>query len=253
MRRRLRCGPAQTCTRAHCNTRRRRRCSPRARRSAGARAARAGNLARRRQELVAEQEQDKRARAGLVAGSRAQAPEVRGCPVGGRAARGRAACAAGAHGARLGEQVGHFGGRCGAGLLRGRAQVVRLERPGDGALVRDDARVGRAVPEVRRDVERGRLAAAAPRAVERALVLRGARGRMGARPPPAGVPGACLLLSGRPGTWVARAGMLTGCGAHLKSGRSLAAARPPKRARGRAGRADPDRRPDPGAAPRPAP
>ena len=194
------------------------------------------------------------ARAGRARGRPPpQAPEVRGCPVGGRAARGRAACAAGAHGARLGEQVGHFGGRCGAGLLRGRAQVVRLERPGDGALVRDDARVGRAVPEVRRHVERGRLAAAAPRAVERALVLRGARGRMGARPPPAGVPGACLLLSGRPGTWVLRAGMLTGCGAHLKSGRSLAAARPPKRARGRAGRADPDRRPEPGAAPRPAP
>ncbi len=252
MRGRLRCSLAQTCTRANCNTRRRRRCSP----------ARAARLVRAPRELAIhggagrswwQNRNRTSARAGLVAGSRAQAPEVRGCPVGGRAARGRAACAAGAHGARLGEQVGHFGGRRGAGLLRGRAQVVRLERPGDGALVRDDARVGRAVPEVRRDVERGRLAAAAPRAVERALVLRGARGRMGARPPPAGVPGACLLLSGRPGTWVARAGMLTGCGAHLKSGRSLAAARPPKRARGRAGRADPDRRPDPGAAPRPAP
>lgn len=71
--------------------------------------------------------------------------------------------------------LGEVGDGGGAGLGGSSAEVIGLEDPGDGRLVADDAGVRRAVPEVAADVERGRLRAAAPCAIEGALVLRIAR------------------------------------------------------------------------------
>ena len=73
--------------------------------------------------------------------------------------------------AHIGEALGEVGNSGGAGFGGSGAEIGGLEHPCDGRLVSDDAGVGRAVPEVAADVERRRLRAAAPRAVERALVL----------------------------------------------------------------------------------